>query len=153
MLIEELSEMFSQFDEICSKNGVTRIKTIGDAYMAACGIEQKFQDHALRIVKAGLEFIRYLNLRNESSNFLWRCRIGVHSGNVIGGVVGKSRFVYDIMGDNVNIAARVESNGVPMRVTITQETKDLLGDIYRLESIGITEIKGKAPRELFTIAQ
>lgn len=153
MLIEELSEMFSQFDEICSKNGVTRIKTIGDAYMAACGIEQKFQDHALRIVKAGLEFIRYLNLRNESSNFLWRCRIGVHSGNVIGGVVGKSRFVYDIMGDNVNIAARVESNGVPMRVTITQETKDLLGDIYRLESLGITEIKGKAPRELFTIAQ
>ena len=152
-LIEELSELFSQFDEICASLGVTRIKTIGDAYMAACGIEQAFQDHAHRIVKSGMEFIRYLNLRNESSEFLWQCRIGVHSGNVIGGVVGKSRFVYDIMGDNVNIAARVESSGVPMRVTITEETKALLNDIYPLESIGITELKGKSPRELFTIAQ
>ena len=140
-----------KFDEICAINGVTRIKTIGDAYMAACGIEQDFQDHAHRIVASGLEFINYLALRNETSKFLWKCRIGVHSGSVIGGIVGTSRFVYDIMGDNVNIASRVESNGVPMRVTITHETKELLNGSHALESIGIIELKGKTPRELFVV--
>ena len=150
-LIEELSELFSKFDEICAINGVTRIKTIGDAYMAACGIEQDFQDHAHRIVASGLEFINYLALRNETAKFLWKCRIGVHSGSVIGGIVGTSRFVYDIMGDNVNIASRVESNGVPMRVTITHETKELLNGSHALESIGIIELKGKTPRELFVV--
>jgi adenylate cyclase len=150
-LIEELSQLFSKFDEICTTNGVTRIKTIGDAYMAACGIEQEFQDHAHRIVKSGLEFINFLTMRTETTNLVWRCRIGVHSGSVIGGIVGTSRFVYDIMGDNVNIAARVESNGVPMRVTVTEETKQLLNGIYALESIGMTELKGNTPRELFAV--
>ena len=92
-LIEELSELFSKFDEICARNGVTRIKTIGDAYMAACGIEKESQDHAHRVVASGLEFISFLALRNQTTNFLWKCRCGVHSGSGSGGIVGTSRIV------------------------------------------------------------
>lgn len=149
-LIDELSSIFSEFDDICFRNKVTRIKTIGDAYMAVSGLENVSSEQSSQLVQTGLDFIEFLKKRNEVSRFKWECRIGIHSGSVIGGIVGKTRFVYDIMGDAVNVASRVESNAFPMKVTITEETASLLGDRFKLTEIGKVELKGKGLKQLYT---
>ena len=148
-LIEELSEIFSEFDEICARNNGMRIKTIGDAYMATTGIGSDSTDHAKEMVTIAHDFIEYLEKRNEVSKQAWTCRIGIHSGEVIAGIVGKSRFIYDILGDSVNIAARVESNGTPMKVTVTHATKSLVDSGFHYESKGNVMLKGKGEMELF----
>jgi class 3 adenylate cyclase len=150
-LIEELSEIFSAFDEICEREGAVRIKTIGDAYMAATGLAQNDSEHASRLVRVAQHFIGFLNQRNQHSKQQWQCRIGVHSGEVIAGIVGKNRFIYDILGDDVNIAARVESNGVPMKVTITDATRQLLCNDEVSNSLGFVKLKGKGDMELFVV--
>jgi class 3 adenylate cyclase len=150
-LIEELSEIFSAFDNICERNNTIRIKTIGDAYMAASGLHQSTPDHAKNLVRTALTFIDYLTKRNESSSQQWSCRIGVHSGKVIAGIIGKTRFIYDIVGDDVNIAARTESAGSPMKVTVTPTTRDLIMDSFALQSAGIFQLKGKGELELFHV--
>jgi adenylate cyclase len=150
-LIEELSSIFSTFDEICQRNEVTRIKTIGDAYMAVCGLNGDVTNHASQMVESALAFIEFLKERNQTQELQWNCRIGIHSGSVIGGIVGKTRFVYDIMGDDVNIASRVESNGIPLRVVITNETRMRLASHFTTDSIGSFVLKGKGERELFTV--
>lgn len=150
-LIEELSAIFSTFDEVCEKNNVTRIKTIGDAYMAVCGLHAHEPNHAEKLTETALQFIEFLRDRNANTNLKWQCRIGIHSGSVIGGIVGKTRFVYDVMGDDVNIAARVESNGIPMRVVITNETRQRLTNRFSTESIGLIMLKGKGEKELFAV--
>lgn len=150
-LIEELSSIFSAFDEICEAQNVTRIKTIGDAYMAVCGLHDRENKHAEKLTETALQFIEFLNDRNAKTKLQWQCRIGIHSGSVIGGIVGKTRFVYDVMGDDVNIAARVESNGLPMRVVITKETRERLGKEFSTHSMGMVLLKGKGEKELFTV--
>lgn len=147
-LFEELTEIFTAFDEIADEQKVTRIKTIGDAYMAASGILETDSQHADRLVNVGISFIEYLKKRNQSSELQWQCRIGIHSGSVIAGIVGKSRFIYDIMGDDVNIAARVESASAPMKVAITTNTQQLLSSEFRTESIGNVMLKGKGEMQL-----
>jgi CheY-like chemotaxis protein len=150
-LIEELSEIFSEFDGICSGLGATRIKTIGDAYLAATGLNDNDPEHAQRLVRVGIKFIEYLERRNVHAKQQWNCRIGINSGSVIAGIVGKSRFVYDILGDDVNIAARVESSGKKMEVTISQSTKELIEKDFDCQSIGLTNLKGKGEMELFVV--
>ncbi len=150
-LIEELSEIFSEFDEICARNNGMRIKTIGDAYMATTGIGSDNTNHAKEMVTIAHEFIDYLERRNSVSKQAWTCRIGVHSGEIIAGIVGKSRFIYDILGDSVNIAARVESNGTPMKVTVTHATKSLIENGFQYESKGNVMLKGKGEMELFIV--
>ena len=103
------------------------------------------------MVNTALEFIAYLNERNKQSSQQWLCRVGVHSGNVIAGIIGKSRFIYDILGDSVNIAARVESAGTAMRVTITESTKSLLGNAYQFETLGNVNLKGKGEMPLYLV--
>ena len=149
-LIEELSGIFSYFDEICLKHNVTRIKTIGDAYMATAGLGNNDAEHAVHLVRTGIDFINYLKQRNETSKYQWQCRIGIHSGNVIAGIIGKNRFAYDILGDDVNIAAKVESAGVPMKVTITEATKQLCTN-FESESIGKVMLKRRGEMELFVV--
>ena len=91
--------------------------------------------------------------RNETSSQEWRCRIGIHSGKVIAGIIGKTRFIYDIMGDDVNIAARTESAGSPMKVTITPSTHALVQGQFTLQSAGISHLKGKGEMELFQVGR
>jgi class 3 adenylate cyclase len=119
--------------------------------MAVSGIHQPTEQHAFNLVKTALSFIEYLEKRNETSSQEWRCRIGVHSGKVIAGIIGKTRFIYDIMGDDVNIAARTESAGSPMKVTITPATHSLVQGQFKLQSAGISHLKGKGEMELFHI--
>ncbi len=142
VLIEELSGIFSEFDEICGQHGTTRIKTIGDSYMAATGLVGDDPDHASRIVRTGQDFIRYLTQRNAVSEKQWLCRIGVHSGKVIAGIVGKTRYVYDILGESVNIASRVESVGVNMKVTVTENTRLKLDSGFKTSELGNVLLKG-----------
>ncbi len=150
-LINELSDIFGAFDNICEKNKATRIKTIGDAYMAVSGLHELDAKHALNLVKTGLDFIAYLNQRNEQQTRKWQCRIGIHSGKVIAGIIGKTRFIYDVVGDDVNIASRVESAGSPMSVTTTTETIKQIGSDLPYESLGMIHLKGKGEMALFRI--
>ena len=151
VLIEELSGIFTDFDEICSKHHATRIKTIGDAYMATTGLGTNDKNHAVNLVNTAIDFINYLNSRNQTATYKWQCRIGVHSGSVIAGIIGKNRFAYDILGDDVNIAAKVESAGVPMKVTITEATKQLCENEFVSESIGKVMLKRRGEMELFVV--
>lgn len=150
-LIEELSEIFGAFDGICHQHQATRIKTIGDAYMAVSGLQATDDHHAVDLVKTGLAFIDYLRNRNSIKKHSWNCRIGIHSGKVIAGIIGTTRFIYDVVGDDVNIAARVESAGIPMKVTVSPHTKFLLGSRFETQSAGVAHLKGKGECELFTI--
>lgn len=152
-LINELSDIFSAFDRICEDNNTTRIKTIGDAYMAVSGIHGPSDEHAHDIIKSALSFIDYLEKRNKENSQQWHCRIGVHSGKVIAGIIGRTRFIYDVVGDDVNIASRTESVGSPMVVTITPATHQLIRDKYELTSAGVFNLKGKGELELFRVAR
>lgn len=149
-LINELSDIFGEFDRICETHGATRIKTIGDAYMAATGLDGS-SPHAIQLIQTARTFITHLEKRNRTSSQEWQCRIGIHSGKVIAGIIGKTRFLYDIVGDDVNIAARVESAGSPMKITITFDTYQLLDDKQQAQSIGNVYLKGKGEMELFHI--
>ena len=151
-LIKELPEIFTAYDDLAVIHNVARIKTIGDAYMAVSGIGSNNNAHATDLVNFGLAMVNYLQEKNSNSSIEWKCRIGIHSGEIISGVVGKSRFQFDVMGDNVNIAARVESNGRPMSVAITEETKSLLlTEQFQFESLGSVYLKGKGERDLYLV--
>jgi class 3 adenylate cyclase len=148
-LISELSDIFTAFDEIIERNGCERIKTIGDAYLAVCGMPRPDQEHAAKMIRAGLEMTDYLKRRLDSSEIQWRSRVGIHSGPVVGGIVGVKKYLYDIFGDTVNTASRVETASEPMRVTLTRTTRDLAGDRFEFTSRGLVELKGKGAVELF----
>jgi class 3 adenylate cyclase len=148
-LINELSDIFSAFDSICETHGTTRIKTIGDAYMAVSGVHHSHHEHAHNLVRTALSFIDYLEQRNATAKQEWQCRIGIHSGKVIAGIIGKTRFIYDVVGDDVNIASRTESAGETMKVTITEATRTLIEKDFVVKSAGISHLKGKGEMELF----
>jgi class 3 adenylate cyclase len=153
VLIHELSEIFGVFDEIAERNDCIRIKTIGDAYLAAAGLIRPDEGHAEKLIAAALDFVSLLQQRNLSGDHQWTCRIGVHSGTVIGGIIGKTRFIYDIMGHDVNIAARVESAGEPMQVTITEPTARLLGSGFQVQFRDTVPLKGTDAMRLYTVTR
>ena len=142
-LISELSDIFTAFDEIIDRNGCERIKTIGDAYLAVCGMPVADAMHAEKIVSAALEMREYLAQREKSSDIKWRNRIGIHSGPVVGGIVGVKKYLYDIFGDTVNTASRIETASDPSRVTVSEDTFNLLSEKERFIRIGEVELKGK----------
>lgn len=133
-LIEELNASFMAFDDIAEKYNIEKIKTIGDSYMCASGIPTTYEGHVLNMVKAGLEMQEYIianNLRRVSEGLLaWELRIGIHVGPIVAGVVGKKKYAYDIWGNAVNVASRMESNGEPGRVNISADTYELIKNEY-----------------------
>ena len=133
-LIEELNASFMAFDDIAENNQIEKIKTIGDSYMCAAGIPTTYEGHALNMVRAGLEMQTYILSNNQKREKLglvaWELRIGIHVGPVVSGVVGKKKYAYDIWGNAVNVASRMESNGEPGRVNISASTYELVKDVY-----------------------
>ncbi|MCK5102113.1 MAG: adenylate/guanylate cyclase domain-containing protein, partial [Cyclobacteriaceae bacterium] len=139
-LVAELNDFFIAFDEISERNNLEKIKTIGDAYMCAGGIPTTNESHFYDTVNAGLEMQEYMQRTNEirasKGQEIWGLRIGIHTGPVVAGVVGKKKFAYDIWGNSVNIASRMESSGEAGRLNISATTYDLVKDHYSCEFRG-----------------
>lgn len=150
-LVSELNDIFSAFDRIVELFHCERMKTIGDAYMAVSGMPEPSSDHAENIARVALRMQRYLERRNTSHREPWLARIGVHSGPVVGSIVGVQKYVYDIFGPGVNLAARMEAVSEPMEITLTQETFDLIGDEFSCSELGEFDVKGFGTRPLYRL--
>jgi class 3 adenylate cyclase len=150
-LITELNDMFTAFDRIVELFGCERIKTIGDAYMAVSGVPDANPDHAHNVARVALRIKRYLARRNAAHAEPWLCRIGINTGPLIGSIVGIQKYVYDIFGPGVNLAARMESHSEPMQITLCEETYELLKDAFACTRRGEFEIKGFGTRTLYSL--
>ena len=145
-IVELLDELFSAFDRITEDLGLEKIKTIGDAYMVAAGLPEPRDDHAAAIVELALR------MRAEVSKFSGvHVRIGINSGEVVAGIIGKKRFIYDLWGDTVNIASRMESHGVVDEIQISETTYAVVKDSFDCESRGSVELKGRGAMEVYLV--
>ena len=153
VLIHELNDLFTAFDSIIESNGCERIKTIGDAYLAVCGMPSPDPEHAASMVKSAVEILEYLEQRNKEHEIQWLIRIGIHSGPVVGGVVGVKKYIYDVFGDTINTASRMESMCLPMKINISDATKAHLGDRYPLVEREPVEVKGKGMMNMYFVGR
>jgi len=152
-LIDELNVCFLAFDEICERNGLEKIKTIGDAYMCAGGLPVRNDTHPADAVRAALEMVEWLDQRNKNNPqaLLNEMRIGVHTGPVVAGVVGKNKFAYDIWGDAVNLAARLEEHGESGKVNVSSATAEAVKSIYQTEYRGKIDVHNKGMIDMYFI--
>ena len=141
-LVAMLNEIFTDFDRIADNRGLEKIKTIGDAYMAAAGLPVPAADHAVRAAHMALDIIDALARFNQRNGYSLQVRIGIHSGAVVAGVIGKHKFIYDLWSDAVNTASRMESHGVAGRVQVTEATRRRLGEPFLFEERGTIYAKG-----------
>ncbi len=149
-LVGLLNRVFSLFDRLVEEHGLEKIKTIGDAYMVAGSLPEPMPDHLDRMVRLALAMQRAIDELGAESGGM-RLRIGIHVGSVVAGVIGIRKFIYDIWGDTVNTASRLESHGVPGRVQVSEEVFRRIQGWCRCEPRGAVEVKGKGPMNLFLI--
>jgi adenylate cyclase len=140
-VVELLDGMFTTFDELVVRHGLEKIKTIGDAYMAVAGAPERRSDHALAALEFGQALMQTVDTIRDRTGIALQLRIGVASGPVVAGVIGARRLQFDLWGDTVNLASRMESSGVPGRIQVAASTRDLLGDRFVLEPRDV-EVKG-----------
>ncbi len=154
-LVHELDHCFKAYDRIIDKYHIEKVKTIGDAYMCAAGLNQDTTDDPKQVIKAALEIMDFMETyqreRESQNKPFFRVRIGVHSGKVVSGVVGLKKFAFDIWGDTVNTAARMESNGEVGKLNISEDTYHLIKDEFECVSRGKVEVKGKGALEMFFV--
>lgn len=145
-VIEVLNHIFSQFDVLADAHRLEKIKTIGDAYMVVAGVPMPRPDHAHAIAEMSIAMQAFIG---EIEGGRFQVRIGIHTGPVVAGVIGRKKFSYDLWGDTVNLASRMESQGEPGRIQVSTETYGLLRDGYRFEKRGSTDFKGRGRMETY----
>jgi len=150
-MVELLNEVFSFFDSLLDKYGVEKIRTIGDSYMVASGVPRGRPDHAQALAHMALEMRDYISTHEFRNNQRVSFRIGINSGSMIAGVIGRRKFVYDVWGDAVNVGSRMESHGLGNAVQITQATHELIKDEFVCEPRGTVNVKGKGEMEVWLV--
>jgi class 3 adenylate cyclase len=142
VLVDSLNRIFSAFDSLCRGLQIEKIKTIGDAYMAAAGLPLPRPDHAEAIADFALAMLNELEAVNATIAAPFQIRIGIHTGSVVAGVIGSHRFLYDIWGDAVNLASRLESHSLPGRIHVSARTGEMLASRYEIEPRGLINLRG-----------
>jgi class 3 adenylate cyclase len=142
-IVELLNGLFSAFDNLARSHKVEKIKTIGDAYMAAGGLPEEGPNHALSVAEMALGMIEAVQETGKCFDDALQLRIGIHSGEVVAGLIGRHRSIYDVWGDTVNIASRLESTGLPNRIQISESTYERVKDTFTCELRGPVALKGK----------
>lgn len=149
-LIVELSDIFSGFDAIFAKYNCERIKTIGDAYMAVAGLPDADENHSRNILLAAVEARDYLQERNrQPGRRQWQMRFGINCGSVVGGIVGRDKYIYDIFGDTVNTASRLEHASEAMKINVSHNVYLKNRDFFEFTPRGMVEVKGKGAVEMY----
>jgi adenylate cyclase len=147
-----LDDLFSHFDELAERHELEKIKTIGDCYMVAAGVPSPRPDHARALALMALDMQAAMSSVDGVGHLGLELRIGINSGPVVAGVIGRKRFLYDLWGDAVNTASRMESHGAPGRIQVTAATKELLADEFAFEPRGTVTVKGKGEIEVWYLA-
>ncbi len=154
-LIDELDKFFIHFDEVAEKYKIEKIKTIGDAYMCAGGLPEKNSTNPIEVILAAIEMQQYMKHSNDtekkSDKDFWELRIGIHTGPVISGIIGRKKLSFDIWGDSVNIASRMESSGVAGKINISGVTYNLIKDFFICEYRGKMPIKYKGETDMYFV--
>jgi adenylate cyclase len=151
-LVSRLNKIFTAFDELTETHGLEKIKTMGDCYMAAGGLPETREDHAEIVADLALELIPVLDEINKTWGEEVKIRIGINTGPVVAGVIGKSKFIYDLWGDAVNTASRMESHGIVGKIQVSEATYNLLSEKYDFETRGEIDVKGKGPMTTYFLS-
>jgi len=149
VLLNELNDLTKSFDVIMENNYCEKIKTVGDAYVAVCGLPEPNSNHAENVLNAAQDIIDFLNQRNRDSLYKWEVRIGIDTGDVMGGIIGTKKYVFDIFGDPVNTASRLEHNSETMRIHLSERTFKLVKDKFEFEEQAPLEVKGKGLMNMY----
>lgn len=150
-LVEILNLIFSKFDQLAERHGLEKIKTIGDAYMVVAGVPTPRPDHAVAIAEMALDMQAEMVRVAQQTGEAFQLRIGINSGSVVAGIIGIKKFIYDLWGDTVNVASRMESQGVDGAIQVTAATYELLRDKYLFEERGVIFVKGKGDMMVYRL--
>ena len=150
-LVAELNDLFTTIDRIVEQFGGERLKTIGDAYMAVCGVPEPGDDDAQNVARIALRMVRYLQRRNASQATQWVCRIGINVGPVVGSIIGVQKYVYDIFGPGVGLAARLEALSGPMEITLAEDLYERIRNDVTARERGEVEVKGFGRTRIYTL--
>lgn len=146
-----LNDLFTRFDIAAREFGIEKIKTIGDAYMAVCGLPDPCPNHVEQIMKMAVRFMEIAKEFSTERKIQLSLRIGVHAGPVVAGIIGSRKFIYDLWGDTVNLASRMESHGIPNVIQVTRPVFEKTRDLFHFQERGQIDVKGKGSIETWTL--